>query len=34
MRELAGDQPPPSMEPVTETFDVRGLEIPSGNILI
>ena len=34
MRELAGDQPPPSTEPVTETFDVRGLEIPSGNIMI
>jgi hypothetical protein len=34
MRELAGDQPPPSTEPATETFDVRGLEIPSGNILI
>ena len=34
MRELAGDQPPPSTEPTTETFDVRGLEIPSGNILI
>jgi hypothetical protein len=34
MRELAGDQPPPSTEPATETFDVRGLEIPSGNIMI
>ena len=34
MRELAGDQPPPSTEPVTETFDVRGFEIPSGNIMI
>jgi hypothetical protein len=34
MRELAGDEPPPSTEPATETFDVRGLEIPSGNILI
>ena len=34
MRELAGDQPPPTTEPTTETFDVRGLEIPSGNILI
>jgi hypothetical protein len=34
MRELAGDQPPPSMELAKETFDVRGLEIPSGNIMI
>jgi hypothetical protein len=34
MRELAGDQPLPSMEQATETFDVRGLVIPSGNILI
>jgi hypothetical protein len=34
MRELAGDQPPPSMEQATETFDVRGLLIPSGNIVI
>ena len=34
MRELAGDQPPPSIEPATEAFDVRGLVIPSGNILI
>jgi hypothetical protein len=34
MRELAGDQPPPSMEQATETFDVRGLVIPSGNIMI
>jgi hypothetical protein len=33
MRELAGDQPPPSMELATETFDVRGLVIPKGNIL-
>ena len=30
MRELAGDQPPPSTEPATETFDVRGLTIPAG----
>jgi hypothetical protein len=34
MRQLAGDQPPPSMEQATETFDVRGLVIPSGNIMI
>jgi hypothetical protein len=34
MRELAGDQPPPSTEPPTETFDVRGLVMPSGNIMI
>jgi hypothetical protein len=34
MRELAGDQPPPSPEPATETFDVHGLVIPSGNVLI
>jgi hypothetical protein len=34
MRELAGDQPPPSTEPATETFDVHGLVIPSGNIMI
>ena len=34
MRELAGDQPLPSMEQATEAFDVHGLVIPSGNILI
>ena len=34
MRELAGDQPPPSMEPATEAFDIHGLVIPKGNILI
>ena len=34
MRELAGDQPPPSIEQATEAFDARGLVIPSGNILI
>jgi hypothetical protein len=33
-RELARDQPPPSPEPATETFDVHGLVIPSGNVLI
>ena len=34
MRELAGDQPLPSIEQATEAFDVHGLVIPSGNILI
>jgi hypothetical protein len=34
MRELAGDEPPTPTEPATETFDVHGLVIPSGNILI
>jgi hypothetical protein len=34
MRELAGDQPPPSTEPAIETFDLHGLVIPSGNVLI
>jgi hypothetical protein len=34
MRELAGDRPPPSMKLATETFDVHGLVIPSGNITI
>jgi hypothetical protein len=34
MRELAGDQPSLSIEQATEDFDVRGLVIPSGNILI
>jgi hypothetical protein len=34
MRELAGDQPPPSMDQARETFDVHGLVIPSGNIMI
>jgi hypothetical protein len=34
MRELAGDQPPPSIELATETFDIHGLVIPNGNILI
>jgi hypothetical protein len=34
IRELAGDQPPPSIEQATEAFDVRGLVIPSGDILI
>jgi hypothetical protein len=34
MRELAGDQPLPSIAQATEAFDVHGLVIPSGNILI
>jgi hypothetical protein len=34
MRELAGDQPPPSTDQATETFEVRGLVIPSANILM
>jgi hypothetical protein len=34
MRELAGDQPPPSIEQATEAFDVQGLVIPHGNVLI
>jgi hypothetical protein len=34
MRELAGDQPLPSMEQATEAFDVHGLVVPGSNILI
>jgi hypothetical protein len=34
MRELAGDQPPPSMELATETFDVRGLIITGSNVYV
>jgi len=34
MRELAGDQPPPAIEQAAEPFDVHGLVIPRGNILI
>lgn len=34
MRELAGDQPSPSIKQATEAFDVHGLVIPRGNILI
>ena len=34
MRELAGDQPLPSIEQTTEAFDVRGLVIPRSNILV
>jgi hypothetical protein len=34
LRELAGDQSPPLLEQAAETFDVHGLVIPRGNILI
>jgi hypothetical protein len=34
MRELAGDQPSPSIELATEAFEVHGLVIPRGSILI
>ena len=34
MRELAGDQPPLSIEQATEAFDLHGLVIPRGNIAI
>ena len=34
MRELAGDQPLPPIEPATETFDLHGLVVPGSNILI
>jgi hypothetical protein len=34
LRELAGDQPLPSMDQTTEAFEVHGLVVPRGNILI
>jgi hypothetical protein len=34
MRELTGDVPSPSSGQTTEVFDLHGLVIPSGNILI
>jgi hypothetical protein len=34
IRKLAGDQPLPPMEQVTETFEVRGLVIPGSNVAI
>ena len=34
MKELMGDQAPPSMKQTTAVFDVRGLVIPRGDILI
>jgi hypothetical protein len=33
-RELAGDQPLPSIEQSAETFDVRGLVIPGANVVV
>lgn len=34
MRKLAGDQPAPPIEQATEAFEVHGLVIPRGDILI
>ena len=34
MRELAGDRPAPSFEQATETFEVHGLVVPRGDILV
>ena len=34
MRKLAGDQPASPIEQATETFEVHGLVIPRGDILI
>jgi hypothetical protein len=34
MRELAGDQPAPSIEQAAEAFDIHGLVIPRGDILL
>ena len=34
MRDLAGDLPQPSTEPSAEVFEVRGLVIPRGDIVI
>jgi hypothetical protein len=34
LRELAGDQPLPSIEQTTEAFDVRGSVIPGSNVYI
>jgi hypothetical protein len=34
MRELMGDQPAPPIEQSTEAFEVHGLVIPRGDILI
>jgi hypothetical protein len=33
-RELAGDQPQPSTEQSTEVFEVRGIVIPRGDIVL
>ena len=34
MRKLAGDQPTPPIEQSTEAFEVHGLVVPRGDILI
>ena len=34
MRDLAGDRPQPSTEQSTEVFEVRGIVIPRGDIVI
>ena len=34
MKELLGDQPAPAMEQTTAVFDVRGLVIPRGDVLV
>ena len=34
MRDLAGDLPEPSTEQSTEVFEVRGIVIPRGDIVI
>ena len=34
MQKLAGDQPAPPIEQATEAFEVHGLVIPRGGILI
>jgi hypothetical protein len=34
MRKLAGDQPQPSIQQAAEAFDVHGLVIPRGDVLI
>jgi hypothetical protein len=34
IRKLAGDQPLPPIEQVTETFEVRGLVVPGSNVAI
>ncbi|HEU4998150.1 MAG TPA: hypothetical protein VFT68_04335 [Lapillicoccus sp.] len=34
MRELAGDQPAPPVEQAMTTFDVSGLVIPRGDVLV
>jgi hypothetical protein len=34
MRELAGDQPQPSIEQATEDFDVHGLVVPGSDIAV